>query len=351
MQNYLSFIGFLTAVLFILLLAACSDGGEETAVTAIPPTPTTDAIATSIAAPNATDFIVVATDAPNPPFTDFDQFGNVTGFVERIMAEIAATVDLDYEFVVTPHEGVLESIAAGSNRDFDAVMSNLIIPDVPEEGIAYTEPYLEVGQVMVVLVDENRIQSAADLQPGMMVGVQNNSHSEDTARDVLGLTDESLASYYASSIDALQALIDERLTAVIIENYTAEYYVETYPDRLKIVGGNEQGAWINGRSYGIAVASDNQPLLDRLNNAIETIQNKGALNRITVELLPTDVLDPGESRAGTPANELHIGIQGQITDMDPAGSADFISWEVKAKHHERPLLIQQQQRSGSHVGN
>lgn len=314
----------------IVLMAACGDGREETAVTAIPPTPTNDVVATSIAAPNASDFIVVATDAPNPPFTDFDQFGNVTGFVERVMAEIAATVDLDYEFVVTPHEGVLESIAAGSNRDFDAVMSSLVIPDVPEEGIAYTMPYLEIGQVMVVLVDENRIQSAADLASGMIVGVQNNSHSEETAREVLGLTDDSLASHYRSGIDALQALINEQVTAVIIENYTAEYYVETYPDRLKIVGGNDRGAWVNGRFYGIAVASDNDPLLQRLNTAIETIQNKGALDRITVELIPTENLDPGESRAGTPANELHIGIQGQITDMDPAGSSDFISWEVKA---------------------
>ncbi len=326
---YRFFVGA-CVVVFLLLTAACGDGGEETAVTAIPPTPTSNAVATRIAAPNATDFIVIATDAPNPPFTDFDQFGNITGFDQRIMAEIAATVDLDYEFVVTPHEGVLESIAAGSNRDFDAVMSNLVIPDVPEEGIAYTRPYLEVGQVLVVLVDENRIQSVADLQPGMIVGVQNNSHSEETAREVLGLNNDTLASHYQSGIDALQALINEQVTAVIIENYIADYYVETYPDRLKIVGGNDKDAWINGRFYGIAVASDNQPLLERLNTAIETIQNKGALARITVELLPTETLDPGESRAGTPANELHIGIQGQITDMDPAGSSDFISWEVKA---------------------
>jgi peptide/nickel transport system substrate-binding protein len=317
------------AILCLLLLIACGDSGEETAVIPVPPTPTNDVVVTSVVAPSETDFIVVATDAPNPPFTDFDQFGNVTGFVERIMAEIAATVELDYEFVVTPHEGVLESIAAGSNRDFDAVMSNLVIPEEAEEGIAYTQPYLEVGQVMVVLVDENRIQDVSDLQTGMFVGVPRNSSSEKTARELLGLTSDSLVSHYSSSVSALQALIDEQLTAVIIENYTAQYYVETYPDRLKIIGGDGKGGWLDGRAYGIAVAADNQPLLDQLNSAIEIIQNKGALDRITVELIPPEILDPGESRAGTPANELHIGIQGQIVDMDPAGSSDFISWEVK----------------------
>lgn len=316
-------------LLLLLLPAACGDSGSETAVTAVPLTPTTDPASLIPATPVPSDFIVVATDAPNPPFTEFDDFGNVSGFIERIMAEIASAGSLAYEFVVTPHEGVLDSIAAGSNRDFDAVMSNLVIPATVETGIAYTNPYLEVGQVMVVLVDENRIVNPTDIQGDMMVGVTNNSYGEETAREVLGLTADNLDAQYSSSIEALQALINERITAVIIESYTAEYYAQTYPDRLKIVGGAGPNAWISNRQYGIAVAADNTFLLDRLNTAIDAIEDKGALARLTVELIPPDPLDPGESRAGTPADELHIGMLGQITDMDPAGSSDFISWELK----------------------
>ena len=52
---------------------------------------------------------------------------------------------------------MLNNIATGSARDFDAVMSALLIPETPPQGIAFTHPYLEVGQVLMVLVDEKAI--------------------------------------------------------------------------------------------------------------------------------------------------------------------------------------------------
>ncbi|MCP5098876.1 MAG: transporter substrate-binding domain-containing protein [Chloroflexi bacterium] len=324
-------VRILILVTILFLAVACSRANDENEATAVPPTPTRSAVATD-APPilSNPEFVVVATDAPNPPFAQFDPFGNVSGFVEQVMAEIAATADLEYEFVVTPHEGVLESIAAGSNRDFDAVLSNLIIPNEPEVGIVYTEPYLEIGQVMVVLVDEDRIQTVQDIQSDMLVGVSGNSHNEETARTILTLPDSSIANAYLSSIDALQALINEEVTAVIIENYTAEYYVQSYPDRLKIVGGNSSDAWITSRKFGIAVAADNLPLLTIFNDAIIAIRNRGTLSHIAVELIPDEPFHPGESRAGTPADELYIGMLGQPVDLDPAGSADLISWEIKS---------------------
>ncbi len=113
------------------------------------------------------DFIVIATDAPLPPFTRFDEFGNIEGFDNSVMENIAAIAGFEYEFVVTPHQGVLDILASGNSSDFDAVMSSLLVPETAQEGIVYSEPYLEVGQVLLVLADENEINSYADIQPGM----------------------------------------------------------------------------------------------------------------------------------------------------------------------------------------
>ena len=70
---------------------------------------------------NAGDLLVIATDAPLPPYADFDPFGNVIGYNNAVIERIASRTGLAYEFVVTPSEGVLNNIAAGSARDFDAV--------------------------------------------------------------------------------------------------------------------------------------------------------------------------------------------------------------------------------------
>ncbi|MEZ4594003.1 MAG: ABC transporter substrate-binding protein [Chloroflexota bacterium] len=314
-----------------LLLAACARGGEETAVTPQPPTPIPAATEAVAPITNDDNFIVIATDAPLPPFTEFDQFGDLDGFVSRLMENIAVEADLDYEFVVTPAEGVLENIAANPGRDFDAAMSRLVIPEEPLPGIAYTQPYLEVGQVLVVLADEARFNSYRDLQPGMSVGVVQNSEAELVARTIVGVNEADLRNGYSNSVEALQALVDESLTAVITDSYVADYFSQTYNDQIKVVGGPGRDGWISQKAYGIAVSSANEALLERLNGAITAVQTEGNIDRLTVAwLLPSDTLTPGEPRVVASPNDMVIGIVGNPSDLDPAArTSNLTSWEIK----------------------
>ena len=321
----------LALLTLLLLLVACADGGEETAVTPSPPTPTPAPTEEVLFPPSQQDFIVIATDAPLPPFTEFDQFGDLDGFDSRLMENIAVEADLDYEFVVTPAEGVLQNLAAAPGRDFDAAMSRLVISQEAPEGIAFTQPYLEVGQVMVVLADEERFGSYADLQSGMAVGVVQNSEGEQIARDLIGVAEADLRNGYSNSVQVLQALIDESLTAVIIDSYIANYFSQVHSDQIKIVGGEGPDAWISQKAYGIAVPANNTDLLERLNAAITAVQNAGDIDRLAVAwLLPSDTLVPGEPRVVASPNEMVIGVVGDPTDLDPAARfSNFTSWEIK----------------------
>ena len=325
-----------TEVLLLLLLALAACGGEEPpAETVVEPTvavvPTAD-LPDAIEADS--DLLVIATDAPLPPYSDFDAFGNIVGFNAAVMDAIAAEAGLDHEWVVTPSDGVLQSIAAGSARDFDAVMSALIIPDTPPDGIAFTQPYLEAGQVIVVLVDEREIAGPADIQPGVAVGVLGESAGRDAAVE-LGIAETDLYSQYERPSQLAQALIDEVVQAIILDSYTADYFVATFPEQLQIAGGEGREAWLSRRAYGIAVAADNSELLDALNGALDTLRQEGALDQLALTWLIPEAnaaaaVDPGESRVGTPVTELFIGVVGQFSDMDPASlTTDFIGWEIK----------------------
>ena len=324
----------LTIFLVVLVALASCDASEPSAgVATLAPTvvvqPTAD-----LPVDAASDLLVIATDAPLPPFADFDPFGNVVGFNDALVARVAARTGMDYEFVVTPSDGVLDNIAAGSARDFDAVMSALLIPETPPPGIAFTHPYLEVGQVLMVLVDEKEINGAADIQPGITVGVLADSAGQDAAA-ALGIAETDLFATYEKPSQLLQALIDEVVDVIIIDSYAAEYFVLNFPEQVRIAGGEGREAWLDYRAYGIAVAADNAPLLDALNEAIDGLRDEGDLNQLTVEWLiseadPAAAVDPGESRVGTPATELYIGVVGQFSDMDPASlTTDFIGWEIK----------------------
>lgn len=323
-----------SGLLLALLLVGCGEReAAETETAVMPPAApaeTTESEAIEgTAVPVREDFIVIAVDAPNTPFTDFDQFGNIIGINQDIMSRLATLAGVDYEFVVTPYEGVLRSLA--TSKDFDAVMSApATIPPTPPEGVVYTAPYLEVGQVVVVLADENEVQSHADLRPDMPIGVQANSSGEEVALRLLAL-DENNVYKYSSTASALQDLVDENVRAVIIDNFSADHFTTLYPEQLKIAGGEGAAGWITSKAYGLAVSSRNGELLERLNAAIEQTATDPVLRELIVSQFLTELaINPGESRVGTPTNELVIGILGQLVDIDPAGEQDLISWEVKS---------------------
>ncbi len=324
----------LGSIMLIVALIGCQQDAPE--ITAVDPT-AMPADADPTAMPVATrerDFVVIATDAPLPPFTRFDQFGTIEGFDSAVMENIAAIAGFEYEFVVTPHQGVLDILASGNSIDFDAVMSSLLVPETVQEGVVYSEPYLEVGQVLLVLADENEIESYEDVRPGMTIGVQKGSQAEKTAQDILQISKDDLFNEYEKVDQVAQALLDETVRAIVLDSHSAVYFAESFPRQMKITGGDDPEAWIERKSYALAVAANNSELLDKINDAIVQMKADEVIKRLTVawlvlDDLPGDSIDPGESRVGTPAGEFFIGVVGQLENMDPANAIpDFINWEI-----------------------
>jgi peptide/nickel transport system substrate-binding protein len=321
-------------MLVMLAFAACQR--TDLVVPAVNPTATPGNEEPTIAPIPTRDpnFIVIATDAPLPPFTNFDQFGAIEGFDKEVMDNIARIAGFEYEFVVTPSQGVLELLGAADSQDFDAAMSSLLVTGTTVEGISFTNPYLEIGQVMVVLADENEITDPEALRPGIAVGVQSGSQGEITAKEILQVQDKDLFNEYESPNQVVQSLIDETVRAIIIDSKSAEYFAAAFPQQLQIAGGEGEEAWINEKSYGIAVNENDTELLNRLNEAIAQLKESSTLDEITVSWLvredaSVESINPGESRVGTPEEEFFIGILGQLQDLDPATlNADFINWEI-----------------------
>ena len=162
-------------ILFLAVAAGCRRDSVSEAPPVIAPTVTSTAVASDaegaqVDVDEGVRFITVATDAPSrfQDFEDIDEFGNVIGFDPDILANLAAAAGFEYEFVVTSFSGLLDSVASG---EFDTAMSALVIPEQPELDLAYTEPYLEVGQVLVVRANESELQSYLDISPEIQIGV------------------------------------------------------------------------------------------------------------------------------------------------------------------------------------
>lgn len=309
-----------------LILVGCQRQEAEQEATTIPPTATMEQAPTATPSPRDEEYVTIATDAPYPPFSDFDDFGTVVGFDAEMAATLLSRAGYEYEFVVTNFEGMLESVARG---EFDVAISALTRPN-PQEGIRYTDPYLEVGQVLVVLANEEELVSYHDIPPGVPIGVLSDSAAgQRAARDMAGVPEANLQ-YFDSVGQALQALIDGGVSGVILDHDDAQHYTRSHYEQLKIAGGSGREAWITEQSYVIAVDADRPQLLEALNEAIGEARADGSIERITRNWLVSDeTIDAGESLIGTRDDIIVIGVLGQLDNIDPAAPPSNIGWEVK----------------------
>ena len=332
--NRLLLLSLLIATL-LLVVIGCSQEAVDDATPAIEPTSTQSVVSSETSdeqddSSGNLNFITIATDAPSrfQDFEDIDPFGNVIGFDPDLMAELAAEIGFDYEFVVTGFSGMLDSISTG---EFDTAMSSLLIPSQPIEGLAFTDPYLEIGQVLVVRANETELQSFQDIGLGDSIGAQRFSSGEQATKNLLGLGEPDLQLFDLTG-EAVQALIDLQVRGIVIDSDDAAYFVNSYPLQLKIAGGSGEDAWLTRKAYGIAVSANRQDLLNSLNEAIANARGAGTIDRLTQDwLVSADTIDAGESLVGTLPSELVIGLVGSLDGLDPAArNPDLIGWEIKS---------------------
>lgn len=318
----------LLLVLALALLGSCRSEEPEPAVTPLAPAPTVEPEPLPPAlTPAGENYRTIAVDAPFPPFSAFDDFGTITGFDAELAQTLMGRLGYDYEFVVTAFTGMLESIGAG---EFDMALSAITQAD-PIAGVRYSDPYLETGQVLVVLANEREIGSYLDIPRGVKIGVIADSLAgRQAATREAGLAASDLEEYSGPGA-ALQALIGGQIRGVILDHDDAEHFTRTYYEQLKIAGGSGSDAWITRQSYVIAVGAEDPELLADVNETIAQARADGTIERITRNwLVSKETIDAGESLIGTPGDMIVIGVAGALDNLDPAAPPDTIGWEVKS---------------------
>lgn len=303
------------------VIAAATTETEPTDTAANPPTPT------AVPVPPADNGVLtVAIDVPHKQveFAAFDDFGNITGLDADLIAAIAAVSDdLAYELIAIPYDAIIDGVQTGK---FDMGLSAIVIPEQPEEGIAYTRPYLEIGEQLLVRANETEITDIDSITADMVVSVEAESQSGQIAIDRLPMSSRQLLTF-GSVQAAVQELSNGTVRAAVVDNYQASYYINRYPQRFKLAGG-----FINGsRSFGIAVAADNTDLLTTLNTAIATLSDNENVTAITDRLVDKRPINRGDiSLVGTPEDRVLIGVVGTSGDLDPSSDTfGYINWEIK----------------------
>lgn len=265
-------IQYALAVLVLALLAACGNGAAGT--TSGTDSGTTGGTAASGMPDLKGRAVVVGTDATYPPFESVDATTNqIVGFDVDLMNEVAKLINIKPEFKNADFKTIFTALQA---KEFDAVMSAATITDERKQIVAFSDPYIEVGQLVVTTAGNEKVKGVADLANGLAVGVQTGTTGEEAALTSAKVPDNMLRRY--DTIDlAFADLANNSIDAVVADgptvgNYTAQ---EQYKDKLAIVGEP-----FTTESYGIAINQSDTELLNAINAALKQLNTTTTIQQL-----------------------------------------------------------------------
>ena len=218
------------------------------------------------------DELVMATNAEFQPY-EYHQGDKIVGIDVEICQAIADDLGKDLVIEDMAFDSVITSVYTGKA---DLGVAGLTITEDRLKNVNFSDPYTIATQVIIVK-DDSDIASPDDLV-GKTIGVQLGTTGDLYAEDI----EDAVLERYNKGFEAVQALSQGKIDAVIIDNEPAKVYV-SQNDGLKIV--DEAFTY---EEYAIAIAKDNTQLLNEVNASIAKLKESGKLDEIINKYISSD---------------------------------------------------------------
>lgn len=241
----------------VTTVAAESKNEETTAGDTTAATETTEA-------PAAGGKLVMATNAEFPPYEYHDN-NQIVGIDVEIAAAIAREMGMELEVEDISFDAIIPAVQSGK-ADFGA--AGMTVNDDRKVNVDFTNTYAKATQVIIVKQD-NDIVTVDDLA-GKTIGVQLGTTGDIYAEDIEGATLER----YSKGFEAVQALLQGKVDAVVIDGEPAKVFVEQNTE-LKLLAEP-----LTEEEYAICVKKGNTELLDKMNAALAKLEESGELQTI-----------------------------------------------------------------------
>lgn len=222
----------------------------------------------------------VGTAADRPPLV-FTEEGKVVGMEADFARLLETQLQRPLQMQVLPASELLPALARG---DVDVVMSGLIVTPELEKQVSFTQPYLRVGQMAIIRVDDvMRFRyPAALVQGGFRVGAVAGSAG---ARYVAEHMSNVTATTFDNADDGLQALLQQRID-VFVDDAATSWRIATEPRYGALLSLNQP---LTEESLAWAVSKNNPQLLQQLNDALTTVKQTQVFEHILNRWIPVRV--------------------------------------------------------------
>lgn len=264
MKTFKKLMVIVLAISLVLSFAACANLA------------TAETSAESAQTGEALPVLVMATNAAFPPY-EYYEGDEIVGVDAEIAALIADKLGMQLQIEDMEFESIITAVKSGKA---DIGMAGMTITEERLQSVSFSTSYA-TGKQVIIVPEGSDIAEPSDLE-GKTIGVQ-----LSTTGDIyvtLDYVDTGLSQIerYNKGADAVQALAQGKIDAVVIDNEPAKVFV-AQNDGLTIL----ETEYII-EEYAICVAPENTELLDQINAALAELAESGEIQAILDKYIKAD---------------------------------------------------------------
>ena len=217
--------------------------------------------------------LVMATNAEFAPW-EYYEGDKIVGIDPEIAQAIADKLGMTLEIEDMAFDSIIPAVTSGK-ADFGA--AGMTVDEDRMVFVDFTDTYANASQVIIVK-ETSEIAGSADLAD-KKIGVQLGTTGDLLATDLAG---DDNVERYNKGFEAVQALLQDKIDAVVIDSSPANVFVEQ-SQGLKVCDEA-----MSQEEYAIAVAKGNTELLDKINGALKELKEDGTIDAIMNKYIPAE---------------------------------------------------------------
>ncbi len=213
--------------------------------------------------------LIMATNAEFPPY-EFYEGEDIIGIDAEIAQAIADEMGMELQIEDMAFDAIITAVTSGK-ADFGA--AGMTVTEDRLKSVNFSDTYTKSAQVIIVKKD-SPISTPDDLI-GKKIGVQLGTTGDLYSADIEDATIER----YNKGFEAVQSLLSDKIDAVIIDQEPAAVFVSQNKG-LKLT--DEE---FTTEEYALAIAKDNEELLENVNKALANLKDSGKLDEIKAKYI------------------------------------------------------------------
>lgn len=208
--------------------------------------------------------LIMATNAEFPPY-EYHEGDEIVGIDADIAAAIADELGMELKIEDMAFDSIITAVSSGKA---DMGLAGMTVDPDRQKNVNFSDTYAEAAQ-MIIVKEGSDIAGVDDLT-GKKIGVQLGTTGDIYAEDI----EDAEVERYNKGMEAVQALQQDKIDAVVIDGEPAKVFVAEN-EGLKILDEP-----LTEEEYAIAIAKDNDELLEKVNTALSNLKDSGKLDEI-----------------------------------------------------------------------